>query len=90
VAAAVAAFTPIHFILYYHLWSPGVPFVFMFIGGIFADLLETRRRKLVMWAGTGLLLVSIVTVWLMAYRQRRAQESESTRVLPTICDRVLT
>jgi hypothetical protein len=30
------------------IWA--LPFVFTFIGGIFADLLETRRRKLVGWS----------------------------------------
>src|SRR4051812_21534497 len=33
------------------IWA--LPFVFTFIGGIFADLLETRRRRLVSWALLG-------------------------------------
>jgi hypothetical protein len=30
------------------IWA--LPFVFTFIGGVFADLLETRRRKIVAWS----------------------------------------
>jgi hypothetical protein len=60
VAVAVVMFAP----LFpgddpWRLWIPSVAFVFMFIGGVFADLLETRRSRLVMALGVGLLLVNI-------------------------------
>ncbi len=37
------------------LWIPAVPFVFIFIGGVLADLVETQRRRLVLAIALGLL-----------------------------------
>jgi len=43
----------------YELWVPALPFLFMLIGGVFADLLETRWRRLVLVVGLGLLAADI-------------------------------
>ena len=50
------------------IWA--LPFVFTFIGGIFADLLETRRRRLVSWAmlGSGAIYATLAVTSVFAAR----------------------
>ncbi len=43
------------------IWNPALPMLFMFIAGVFADLLETRWRKQVA-AGTIVLLVAYAAI----------------------------
>jgi hypothetical protein len=53
-----------------YLWnaSLGLSFVFLFIGGIAADLLETSGSKAVTWILlAGLLLRAVLTVWSLSY-----------------------
>jgi hypothetical protein len=48
-----------------------LPFVFVFIGGIFADLVETRRRRLVL-LGTAILFVAYAAESLTAMTRLQA------------------
>jgi hypothetical protein len=50
------------------IWA--LPFVFTFIGGIFADLLETRRGRLVSWAllGSGVVYAGLAVTAVFSYR----------------------
>jgi hypothetical protein len=48
-----------------------LPFVFVFIGGTFADLVETRRRRLVL-LGTAILLVAYAAESLTAMTRLQA------------------
>ena len=43
----------------FRLWIPGIAFFFMFLGGVFADTLDSPRRKLALGVGLTLLLVDI-------------------------------
>jgi hypothetical protein len=41
-------------------WIWGLPFVLTFIGGVFADVLESRQRRLFLWVTGAILLVQAV------------------------------
>jgi hypothetical protein len=43
----------------FRLWIPGIAFLFMFLGGAFADALDSRRRKLALAVAATLLLLDI-------------------------------
>jgi hypothetical protein len=49
-------------------WLWALPFLFTFLGGVFADAIETPARRLVLTAGTALLLAQAVLclTWLVA------------------------
>jgi hypothetical protein len=58
VLAAVPLFMPVYpWPESFRLWIPGIAFLFMFLGGVFADAIESPRRKLALGAGIVLLLV---------------------------------
>ncbi len=59
VLAAVPLFAPVYPPEPFRLWTPAVAFVFLFIGGLFADLLESPLRKPALVAGVALLLADI-------------------------------
>ena len=40
-------------------WLWGIPFLLTFVGGVFADALETRQRRLFLYMGGGLLLAQL-------------------------------
>ena len=40
-------------------WLWALPFLLTFIGGVFADVLETRYRKLFLWSTGGVLLAQV-------------------------------
>lgn len=61
----VALITPLA--LYASVWC--LPFLFIFIGGIFADLLETRYR---VWVLTGLVAILAEQAWFCAWMLARA------------------
>ena len=60
VLATVPLFMPVYpWPESFRLWIPGIAFLFMFLGGVFADALDTPRRKLVLAVSITLLLVDI-------------------------------
>lgn len=44
-------------------WLWALPFLFTFIGGVFADALETPQRKLFLWLTGGIILTQAVLCW---------------------------
>jgi hypothetical protein len=44
-------------------WLWALPFLFTFIGGVFADILESRQRKLFLLLGGGIVVTQAVLCW---------------------------
>ncbi|HKD85076.1 MAG TPA: hypothetical protein VKB58_10035, partial [Terriglobales bacterium] len=44
-------------------WVWALPFLFTFIGGVFADILESRQRKLFLWLGAAILITQAALCW---------------------------
>lgn len=60
VLLAVVLFMPVYpWPESFRLWIPGIAFFFMFLGGVFADVIETPRRKPALAVAVTLLLVDI-------------------------------
>jgi hypothetical protein len=45
-------------------WVWSLPFVFTFVGGVFADGYEGPRRKLALAAGGAIVVLQVVLCWL--------------------------
>jgi hypothetical protein len=45
-------------------WFWALPFLFTFIGGVFADMLETRQRKLFLVLSTGIVVTQAALCWM--------------------------
>ncbi len=60
VAIVIVLFAPLLSVdLPWRMWIPAVPFVLIFIGGIFADLLDTSRQKMVITAAAVLVVADV-------------------------------
>jgi hypothetical protein len=44
-------------------WVWALPFLFTFIGGVFADILESKQRKLFLWLGGAILVTQAALCW---------------------------
>jgi hypothetical protein len=44
-------------------WVWALPFLFTFIGGVFADILDSKQRKLFLWLGGAILVTQAALCW---------------------------
>ena len=57
----------------WRLWGPSTALAFLFVGGVFADLLETRRRKLVLALALVLLAACVGWEWQFTFYSASAR-----------------